>query len=382
MGNIFKHYKRIKINKVLAIILIYTFFSCASINNIDYKKPTLVDKLASNSVKELHKKLYLISKKGFAVGHQDATSYGIGWRHENNSTIIKSDVNEVAGDFPAVFGFDIGGIEHAYEYNLDSVPFNDMRKLIIDAYKKGGIITISWHADNPVSGGNAWDKTPAVADILIGGSQREKYELWIERVSDFLQSLQYNGENIPIIFRPFHEMNGSWFWWGEGNCEASDYIKLWQETVVLLKDKHNLHNLLYTYSPNKLNPNDNYMKYYSGDDYVDILGIDIYDFNNSEEYIKSVVHDLALVKSIASEKEKLFAFTETGLEKIPTEKWFTEVLYPNLENSGISWVLFWRNYKTTHHYMPYKGHSSEAGFIKFEKLPKTLFLRDIKNIKN
>jgi mannan endo-1,4-beta-mannosidase len=382
MENVFKLYKGTKIKKTLAIILICSCYSCASIYNADYKKPELVDKLASNSVKELHKKLHLIAEKGFAVGHQDATSYGIGWRHENNSTIIKSDVNEVAGDFPAVFGFDIGGIEHANEYNLDSVPFNDMRKLMIDAYKKGGIITISWHADNPVSGGNAWDKTPAVANILIGGNQREKYELWIDRVADFLQSLQYNGENIPIIFRPFHEMNGSWFWWGEGNCQASDYIKLWQETVVLLRDKHNLHNVLYTYSPNKLNPNDNYMKYYSGDDYVDILGIDIYDFNNSEEYIKSMVHDLALVKSIASEKEKLFAFTETGLEKIPTEKWFTEVLYPNLENSGISWVLFWRNYKTTHHYMPYKGHSSEADFIKFEKLPKTLFLRDIKNINN
>jgi mannan endo-1,4-beta-mannosidase len=368
---------------IIGLLTISLFISCSSSQSkSDYKKPLLVDKTASNSVKKLHEKLYLISKKGFAIGHQDATSYGIGWRNEDDYSNIKSDVNEVTGDFPAVYGFDIGRIEHDYEKNLDGVPFKDMKNLIIDAYKKGGIITISWHLDNPVSGGDSWDPTSSVKEILKGGNEREKYELWISRVASFLQSLKYTHENIPIIFRPFHEMNGAWFWWGEGNCKSSDYIKLWQETVVLLRDKHQLHNVLYAYSPNKLNPNDDYMKYYPGDNFVDILGIDIYDFNDSEAYIKSIIHDLSIVKNIASEKNKLFAFTETGLEKIPTEKWFTEVLYPNLENSGISWVLLWRNYKTTHHYMPFKGHQSEEDFIKFEKLPKTLFLKDLKNLNN
>ena len=60
-----------------------------------------------------------------------------------------------------------------------------------------------------------------------------------------MQTLQINGEVIPLIFRPFHEMSGSWFWWGGANCEAKDYISLWKETVELLRDKHNLHNLLY-----------------------------------------------------------------------------------------------------------------------------------------
>ena len=203
----------------------------------------------------------------------------------------------------------------------------------------------------------------------------------MSRVAYFLKSLTYNGEAVPIIFRPYHEMNGGWFWWGEGNCTADEYKQLWQETVLLLRDKHNIHNLLYAYSPNKLNLQDDYLKYYPGDEFVDLLGIDIYDFNNSEDYIKSLIHDLAIVKSIASEKEKLFAFTETGLEKIPTNKWFTEVLYPNLENSGISWVLLWRNYKTSHHYMPFKGHTSENDFIEFEKLPKTFFLKDIQKLK-
>ncbi len=368
---------------ILFFVFAFSLFqSCDIKNKSGIKKPKLVDKNATINTFKLYRELEIIAKKGFAIGHQDATSYGINWKHEENYSLIKSDVNEVVGKFPAVYGFDIGKIEHAQEKNLDGVPFNIMTNLIIDASKKGGIITISWHVDNPVSLGNSWDPKPAVSEIIKGGKNREKYELWIQRVADFLNTLQINNEKIPVIFRPFHEMNGSWFWWGEGNCTASDYIKLWQETVQLLKDKHNLHHILYAYSPNKLNPTDEYLKYYPGDEYVDILGIDIYDFNNSEEYSKAIIHDLNIVKKIATEKKKLFAFTETGIEKIPTHKWFTEVLYPTIENSGISWVLLWRNHTTSHHYMPFKGHASENDFIEFEKLPKTFFLEDIQKLKN
>jgi mannan endo-1,4-beta-mannosidase len=378
-----KNLKKKKLTLLLiGVLMFFAFQSCGTKIKSDAIKPSLVDKNATEITFNLYNELELISKTGFAIGHQDATSYGIGWRHEDNLSVIKSDVQEVVGDFPAVYGFDIGHIEHAQEKNLDGVPFNDMTNLIIDAYKNGGIITISWHLDNPVSLGDSWDPTPAVSEIIKGGKNREKYELWIQRVANFLNTLQINGEKIPVIFRPFHEMNGSWFWWGEGNCTASDYIKLWQQTVQLLKDKHNLHHIIYAYSPNKLNPTDDYLKYYPGDEYVDILGIDIYDFNNSEAYSKAIINDLTIVKKIATEKKKLFAFTETGLEKIPTHKWFTEVLYPTIENSGISWVLLWRNHTTSHHYMPFKGHTSENDFIEFEKLPKTYFLKDIQKLKN
>jgi mannan endo-1,4-beta-mannosidase len=175
-------------------------------------------------------------------------------------------------------------------------------------------------------------------------------------------------------------MNGSWFWWGGNNCNPEDYKTLWIETVQLLRDKHNLHNLLYAYSPNKLNPGDEYLTYYPGDDYADILGIDIYDFNNSKDYITAVKHDLDILKKTATKKNKLYAFTETGLESLQTTNWFTEVLYPSIENSGICWVLTWRNYDTKHHYMPYNGQLNETDFITFEKLPNTLFLKDINSL--
>jgi len=378
-----KFYRNNNFKNILKLLIITLFlYSCNSDKKEAVVKPILVDKNASNKTLELYAKLVNISKNGFAVGHQDDTSYGLGWNYKDDPTTIKSDVKKVTGDFPAVFGFDIGWIEIDKPYNLDTVPFNAMRDLIIDAHKKGAIITISWHANNPVSGGDSWDQTNAVPNIIKGGDQQEKYELWVTRVANFIASLKYKGEAIPIIFRPFHEMNGSWFWWGGKNCDAKDYITLWRETVHLLRDTHNLHNLLYVYSPNKLNPSDTYLEYYPGDEYVDILGMDIYDFYDAEDFQKSVINDLAIVKKIATEKNKLYAFSETGLESIKTENWFTEVLYPAIENSGISWVLTWRNYDEKHHYMPYNGHVNEADFIKFEELPKTIFLEDLNNLNN
>jgi len=373
--------KKIILN-TLSICFFLIFSSCKSLYNDEYKRPILVDAKANRNTKKTHKKLTYISKNGFAVGHQDATSYGIGWKKSDSLNTVESDVHELINDNPAVYGFDISKIELNAKNNIDSVSFVSMQKEIISAYKKGGIITISWHADNPVTNGDSWDTTAAVNSLLVNRNNRIKYELWVGRMANFMKSLKYKGKRIPILFRPFHEMNGHWFWWGDPNTSANDYIQLWQETVVLLRDKHKLHNLLYVYSPNKLNPDDDYMKYYPGDDYVDILGIDIYDFNNSEDYVKSIVHDLALVKEIANQKNKLFAFTETGLEKIPTQNWFTEVLYPNIKNSGISWILFWRNANLGHHYLPYKEHVNALDFKTFSNYSETLFLKDIQNLEN
>lgn len=371
-----------KIKIVYFFILIAGLSSCQSLYHSGYSKPALVDAKVSRPTKKLHQKLHFMADSGFAVGHQDATSYGIGWRQEANPQTLRSDVHDMVNDYPAVYGFDIGGIEHAYEYNLDSVPFDMMRTLMVEAYKKGGIITVSWHADNPVTGDDSWDQTPAIADILAGGDVSEKYDLWLDRVAMFFKSIKHGGKQVPIIFRPYHEMNGAWFWWGDPHTSVADYVALWKYTVKKLRDEHKLHNLLYTYSPNKLNPHDYYMKFYPGDEYVDILGIDIYDFNDSTGYVTSIVNDLQLVEAIATNKNKLYAFTETGFETIPDSLWFTNRLYPAIKDSGIAWVLFWRNYITSHHYMPYKGHMAEEDFKAFEALPETLFLKDIKTKKH
>lgn len=91
-------------------------------------------------------RLASIQKKGYMAGHQDDPFYGINWSYEPN----RSDILETTGDYPAVMGFDLGGIEKADSKNLDSVPFNLIHDEAIRHAERGGIVTFSWHPRNPL----------------------------------------------------------------------------------------------------------------------------------------------------------------------------------------------------------------------------------------
>nr|WP_299173689.1 glycosyl hydrolase [uncultured Allomuricauda sp.] len=366
--------------RLLLPILLIGLASCKSLYDDNYTKPVLVDKKPTRTVNELHKKLFISSKKGILLGHQDSPGYGIGWKYDNMSKKIESDVQKTTGDFPGVYGFDLGHIELGKGHNLDTLSFAAIRDIIIDVHSKGGVITMSWHLDNPVSNGDSWDTSPSVNSLLYKKEYVEKYERWIALVADFITSLKFKSKKIPVILRPYHEMNGDWFWWGDASCSTTDYIALWKKTVHLLRDKHNLHQILYAYSPNIVDSEETYLKYYPGDEYVDILGVDIYDHNNSEAYVEHVQTNLQILKKVAVEKNKLFAFTETGFEKIPNNIWFTELLYPQIQSSGIAWILFWRNANKTHHYVPYPGHQSEQDFARFSNFPDILLLENLQAI--
>jgi mannan endo-1,4-beta-mannosidase len=65
--------------------------------------------------------------------------------------------------------------------------------------------TISWHIDNPVTGKNAWNRTPAVHRVLPGGSHHAEFVKRLDEAADFLGSLEgSDGRKIPVIFRPYH----------------------------------------------------------------------------------------------------------------------------------------------------------------------------------
>lgn len=367
--------------QLLIIVLILFVSSCKSSYNTTYMKPFLIDKRGSRAAKKLHKKIHFLSESGFGIGHQDDLAYGIDWTYDGDQNNKSSDVKSISGSLPAVFGFDIGGLETDDSVNLDGIHFDHMRDLMVDVYKMGGVVTVSWHADNPVTNGNSWDTTRAVPMILNDPIIKEKFETWMEKLAAFLKTVKYKSKPIPIVFRPWHEMNGHWFWWGDPNCNPENYTALWQKTVELLRDKHKLHNLLYTYSPNQIENRDDYLKYYPGDDFVDMLGIDMYDFYNRDTYFDGLKVNLAVLKSIGEEKNKQYAFTETGLERIEKVSWFND-LYSVIEDTGIAWVLFWRNANKKHHYVPYSGHVAEEDFRLFTEEPKSLLLKDLRNLKH
>lgn len=353
-------------------------------NNNHTKIDFPADKQATLGTKNLYNNLKLLLNKGIMFGHQDDLAYGVGWKYVDG----KSDVKEVTGDYPAIYGFELGHLEINQPVNLDSVPFDKIKQYISIAYKRGGVITLSWHLNNPLTGKTAWDPAPGtVASILPGGSKHELYKTWLDKIATFILSLKgNNGEYIPIIFRPFHELNGNWFWWGKDHCSPEEFKQLWHFTISYLRDTKNVHNLLYAYNTDKFFSKEEYLVKYPGDEWTDILGFDIYQRTNgsqgNEEFIKYADSMLTNLEAIAQDKNKIPALTEFGYPQVKDSAWWTNVFWKTLRSHKVSYALAWRSAGLNssggaEFYIPYKGQQSEKDFIKMYNEPATLFQGDV-----
>ena len=320
------------------------------------------------------------------LGHQDDPVYGTTWKWD----LGKSDVLLATGDYPAVMGFDLGKIELDSKENLDGVPFDRMRQEIIAQYKRGGIVTLSWHPWNPATGENAWDpKGDAVAAVMDGGVQQQKFDSWLKKVSDFILSLKTNdGKLIPVIFRPWHEMNGGWFWWGANSCTPAQYNQLYANTYHRLT-KAGCSNIVWAWSPNLGSEKtvEAFLERFPGEQYVDMVGIDIYEFDNDDAaYQQNLSASLDVMLAAAKKVGKIPALTETGCRGISQKKdWFTKTLWPVLQKYQVSYVLFWRNAwdkPQEEAYLPGVGDGDIVNDFKaFKKEKKVLFVKDIVKVK-
>lgn len=104
------------------------------------------------------------------------------------------------------------------------------------------------------------------------------YQNWANQVDEiavYLKQLEQAG--IPVLWRPYHEMNGDWFWWGQKPGE-NGYRQLWKNLYHRLTGYHQLTNLIWVWNGNATLDRDNmaYDLYYPGSDYVDVLATDIY----------------------------------------------------------------------------------------------------------
>lgn len=323
----------------------------------------------------------LATEHKFMFGHHDDPLYGIGWDGDEN----RSDVKSVCGDYPAMMSFDLGRIETGSDKTLDNVPLARIRKEMVAQYQRGGMVSVSWHADNPVTGKDAWDVSDStvVHAILPGGERHELFMGWLDKVADFLNSVRTDdGVKVPVLFRPWHEHTGSWFWWGQKLCTTEEYKALWRMTYDRMREK-SATQLLYAYSPGS-EPNDSteYLERYPGDSIIDLMGVDTYQFNR-EDYLKGLDRALGIIASTSHTHGKAMAVTETGYETIPDSTWWTQTLLPAVAKYPISYVLVWRNAreKANHYYAPYPGQQSAADFVKFYNDPRTVFAADMKTIK-
>ncbi|QSF45841.1 glycosyl hydrolase [Paenibacillus tianjinensis] len=371
----------------------------------------IVDTAATPATKSLFAYLEEMSGKQTMFGHQHDTTVSIAGKDMNGSVI--SDVYSSTGDYPAVFGWDTLSLD-GYEappgvsgnYEASRLGLTAAMK---HAHELGGILTLSTHPYNFATGGSFNDTgntkgatASVVARILPGGDKNADFNTYLNRIANFANNLKDdNGSLIPVLFRPFHEQNGGWFWWGAATTTKSEYAELYRYTVEYLRDVKGVHNFLYVFSPNgSFNGNENeYLTTYPGDQYVDILGMDQYDNKDnagSEAFLNGLVKDLKMISGLAQSKGKIVTLSEYGYSAAGMnttgnneQAWFTKVLNAikaDPDAAKISYMLTWANFGEGNNlYVPYKNvpnkadHELVGDFVNFYKDSYSAFAGDIKN---
>ncbi|MGZ0879237.1 glycosyl hydrolase [Priestia megaterium] len=216
-------------------------------------------------------------------------------------------VKNATGQTPSIYACDYSRGWLDTPNVLDSINYSCNNDLI-SHWKNGGFVQVSLHLSNPIySSGNLNTKiTNEQYKRILDSSTTEgkRFESMLSKVADGLNQLK--NEGVPVLFRPLHEMNGEWFWWGlpsynENNPERVDlYKKLYQKVFTYMKDTRGLNNLIWVYSPDA--NRDYKTSFYPGNNYVDIVGLDAY--VDDAYSINGYSEMLSLGKP--------FAFTEVG----------------------------------------------------------------------
>ena len=214
----------------------------------------LSNKEASVEAKALYKYLQDIHGKKMLSGQMV-----LNWQYDELKYIQDS-----TGKLPAIRGMDF----------IDSNRNGNEVKCAIDWWKKGGIPTIMWHMGAP-SIGNGYENSKKTIDInKCFEKGTPEYKAFWKELDEKAQLLDVlNKAHIPILWRPFHEFNGNWFWWSKGGPVL--FKRLWTTMYDYYVHKKKLNNLIwvlcYTNNPDSA--------WYPGREYVDITGGDDYDIN-------------------------------------------------------------------------------------------------------
>lgn len=332
-------------------------------------------------------------KDTIMFGHQNAGHIGVSIDAADGT---ESDVKNLTGSHPAVVGIDTLGFL-GYEGKM-----SDLVTVVKNLRRQGIIITLSSHMPNFSLGGDSfYDYSPNITEgdcahrIMPGGDLNEKYNRFLDMIADFASAcVDVEGEKIPMIFRPFHEANGSWFWWGKDFQTDEEYIALFRYTIDYLMGVKGVDNFVVAYSPNgPIEGDEDYLQRYPGDSYVDILGLDYYHDkpHDGDGFYRKLTDSLDIIYVLANEKKKIAALTETGYRSLDTGNgyfeglapegntvpdWFTSTLEAVLATDGgthIAYMLVWANFSDTQFWVPFATkefrHEMCDDFIKFAASP-------------
>lgn len=226
-------------------------------------EPVLVNPNASDNAKRLMKYMCDIYGTDILSGQYcENGMYG-----KENQAIYKA-----TGKYPAILGLDM------IEYSPSRAARGSSSMAVehaIEYWDNGGIVTFCWHWNAPEKyltgtwySGFYKEHTNIDLAAVMNGSDDEGYRLLnedIDAVAQQLMRLQEAG--VPVLWRPLHEAAGGWFWWGAAGADA--YKKLYVLLYDRLTNEYGLNNLIWVW-------NGQDKDWYPGDEYVDIIGEDIY----------------------------------------------------------------------------------------------------------
>jgi mannan endo-1,4-beta-mannosidase len=185
-------------------------------------------------------------------------------------------VHTNTGKWPALTCFDY--INHTWA-NQNWVEYTAPFTLGQDWWNNNGIVALMWHWRDPLTKSGSFNTYSAsypdgtTFDVTkVTDTSSAEYKAMIadiDLIAGYLQ--QFKDANIPVLWRPLHEAEGGWFWWGTKGAEP--FKALWKLMFDRLVNYHGLNNLIWVYTTSA---STNAATWYPGNDYVDILGMDIY----------------------------------------------------------------------------------------------------------
>lgn len=189
------------------------------------------------------------------------------WNHNASLDEITS-IHAKTGQWVAIASGDYYTNDQKQAHPINYRRTNDV---LLEYARARGLVTLSVHTNNPVTGGPAWDSKCELGEVITPGTAANRNWMGqLGQIADGLEELRRAG--VVVLFRPFHEMTGGWFWWGGKDAEA--FKTLWCNTFDYLSRDRKLDHLLWVYTPSA--GVGDMLSYYPGGQYVDLVGFDAY----------------------------------------------------------------------------------------------------------
>jgi len=225
-----------------------------------------------------------------------------GWRRTNALSEELNYITNTTGKLPALLAMDVTGY-------TDKSPRRDTTHVMMKRAagwfnQRNGIVELCWHWHAPMNEPAFYTKetTFSVSRAVTEGTPEHAATLQdLDLIADELEILR--DAHVPVLWRPLHEPNGRWFWWGSGGPEP--FKKLWRMMFENFTVKHHLNNLIWVFSPGA---EVDLAKWYPGDAFVDIIGQDHYPMDGNHDPARDVFDELTKM----TRGQKLIALGENG----------------------------------------------------------------------